>query len=64
MLRICRVYTKGKKMEMINDYFYWKGFIHGALIMLLIWTAIDFYTKNEKKNKRKIEITERKEPTL
>ena len=50
--------------NLITDYFYWKGFIHGALIMLLIWTAIDFYTKNEKKNKRKIEITERKEPKL
>lgn len=51
-------------MEIINDYFYWKGFIHGALTMLLIWTVIDFYTKNEKKKKNEIKIRERKEPKL
>ena len=50
--------------NLITQYFYWKGFIHGMITILLIWGTIDLYKKHMKKNQKKSKISERKEPKL
>lgn len=50
--------------NLITQYFYWKGFIHGMIGILLIWRTIDLYKKHIIRNEKKSEKSEKIEPKL